>query len=166
MERQDTGLLLNPTNIKLHREYFKQMCSLIGINAIYRAPRENKHYNNEGELDTFFYEPKVVGCIFDEFPNQWTMKKLGWVTEMDEGTSLISVPYDLEKLQAGSIFIIPSGLDHAEGRLFRVLKMSNIAIYPASITCEIAPLWKNDFEKSQHNHTDNDFSLLVDEEDD
>lgn len=166
MDRKDTGILLNPTNIKLFRDWFKQMCDLDGLKVIYRAPREDKHYNNEGELDTFFYAPEIVGCIFDESPQQTTMKKLGWVAEADKGMSIIHVPYDTQKLQKGALFIIPSGIDNAEGRVFRVEKMSTIAIYPCSVACEIGPVWLNTFEESQHEHQDNDFSLLMDEEDD
>lgn len=36
------GILLND-NIKLHRIYFKEMCKLIGIKVVYRAPRPDKH---------------------------------------------------------------------------------------------------------------------------
>lgn len=165
MDKTDTGLLLNPVNIKLHRQYFKEMTRLLGINVIYRAPREDKHYNGHGELDTFYYEPQVVGCIYDEHPNQWTMKKLGWVAELDESTSVIHVPYDLPGLQAGALFIIPSALDHAAGRVFRVIKMSTITIYPASVACQIGPVYENTFEQSQLDHSDNNFNLLADDED-
>ena len=165
MDKVDTGLLLNPVNIKLHRQYFKEMTRLLGINVIYRAPREDKHYNGHGELDTFYYEPQVVGCIYDEHPNQWTMKKLGWVAELDESTSVIHVPYDLPGLQAGALFIIPSALDHAAGRVFRVIKMSTITIYPASVACQIGPVYENTFEQSQLDHSDNNFNLLADDED-
>ena len=94
------------------------------------------------------------------------MKKLGWATELDKGNSIIHVPYDLVKLQDGALFIIPSALDKAEGRLFRVIDMSTISIYPASIACEIGPVWKNTFEKSQHDHHDNNFNLLADDDED
>ena len=165
MEQKDTGILLNATNIKLHRQYFKEMCKLIGINVIYRAPRKDKHWNIHGELNSFYYEPVVVSCIFDEYPTQYTMKKLGWNAEQQTSTSLIHVPYDLKDLQSGALFIIPSAIDRAKGRVFRVIRMSTIAIYPASVTCEIAPVYENDFEPAQlHNFADNDFTLLATEE--
>lgn len=166
MDRVDTGLLLNPTNIKLQRKYFKEMTKLKGLQVIYRAPRENKHYNGYGELDSFYYEPIVVGCIYDEHPNQKTTRKLGWAVELDEGTSIIHVPYDLPGIQNGALFIVPSGLDKAEGRLFRVIDMSNVSMYPASIACRIEPVYENTFEQSQFDHSDNNFNLLADDEDD
>lgn len=78
MENFDTGILLNKRNIELNRLYFKQMVKLIGINVLYRAPRpEAKDYDLHGELDTLYYEPEVVGCIYNEHTDQKTMKKLG-----------------------------------------------------------------------------------------
>ena len=165
MENKDTGLLLDKQNITLQRKYFEELVRLKGINLIYRAPRENKSYNGYGELDAFFYEPKVVGCIFEDHPTQWTMKKLGWDSELQEDVSIIHVPYDTPKLQSGALFVVPSGLDNAEGRLFRVLRMSTISVYPASVACQIAPVWENAFEESQLNHKDNNFNLLKEEED-
>jgi len=164
MEANDTGFLLNPNNIKLHRIWFKQMCDAIGIKVLHRAPRADKHYNGSGELDSFYFEPEVVGCIFDEHPTIWTCRKLGWNSELQEDASIIHIPYDTKGIQVGSLFIVPSGIDHSVGRLFRVVRMSTISVYPASIACEIAPMWQSDFEKSQLDHKYSDFSLLADEE--
>ena len=50
MKSKDVGVLLNGNNIKLHRNYFKQMVKLIGINVIYRQPMENKTWDGYGEL--------------------------------------------------------------------------------------------------------------------
>lgn len=166
MENKDTGLLLDKQNIELQRFYFEELVRLKGINLIYRAPRENKEYNGYGELDTFFYDPIIVGCIYDEHPNQWTMKKLGWSSELQEEVSIVHVPYNTPRLQNGSIFIVPSGIDGAEGRLFRITKMSTICMYPASVACQIAPVWKNTFEEGQLDHQDNNFNLLKDKEGD
>lgn len=162
MEEQYTGLLLNPNNIKLHRKYFEQMTSMIGIQVLYRPPREGKTYNMYGELDTFYYEPMKVGCIFDEHPTIWTQKKLGWNTELNENSSIISVPYDLPNLQVGAIFIIRCGVDNSQGRVFRVIRMSTISIYPASVSCEIAPLMVNTSSPSLLDHKNDNGSLLAD----
>lgn len=162
MNEKDAGMLIN-SDALLHRQYFCEMCDLIGIKVIYRAPLPGKNYDNSGELDAFYAAPVVVGCIFDDHPNQWTMRKLGWVSEMQEDVSLIHVPYDLPGLQAGAIFIVPSGIDNAKGRVFRVLKMQVSMLYPSSVACQIAPLYTTTFERSQLRHDDNDFNLLKDE---
>jgi hypothetical protein len=135
--KKDFGLLLNP-NIKIHRSYFKQMVTLLGINCLYKAPLKNKDYDINTDLQTGYKPAITVGCIFEEHPNQKSLKKAGWVAELQEGSSIIHVPYDLPDLQVGALFEVPSGIDNSKGRVFRVISMSNIMIYPASITCEIA----------------------------
>ena len=161
MDKKDGGVLLNGNNIKLNRLYFKQTCKLIGIQVIYRAPMENKTWDGFGELDGSFYPPELIGCLFTEHPNQKTMKKMGWVAELQENSSIIEVPYDLKNLQIGALFIVPSGLDHAKGRVFKVIGMESIGVYPASILCEIAPVYENVFDRAQIQHTDNDMNLLL-----
>lgn len=164
MDNKDTGLLLNSNNIKLHRQWFKEMTKLLGIQVLYRAPRPNKHYDGYGELDSFYYSPELVGCIFDEHPTQRTMRKLGWNSELSDSNSIIHVPYDLKELQQGSLFIIPSGLDNSQGRVFKVVKMSTISVYPASIVCEIGPVWENSFEQSSLLFNASNFNLLTNDE--
>lgn len=163
MENIDTGLLLNKKNIELHRMWFKQFLALHGLNIIHRAPRPNKTYDGYGELDTFYFEPEKTSCIYDEHPNQKSMKKLGWNAELQDNPIIIHVPYDLKGLQAGSLFTLPSGLDKAEPRTFRVLQLSNIAIYPCSIACEVALEWKSDQPKSETvDFSKSNFNILVD----
>ena len=157
------GLLLNG-DIKLHRQWFKEMVKLHGINVIYRAVKPGKKWTSYAELDTNFESPTLEGCIFDEHPTQQTLKKMGWVSELQESSSIIHVRYDLPNIQVGCLFIIPSGLDNAQGRVFRVTKLTNSIVYPASITCELVPEYENTFNESLHDFTYNDFTLLEEEE--
>ena len=164
--RKDYGVLITP-EIKLHRQYFKEMVKLLGINCIYKAPLPNKKFDKHGDLKTGYQHGEVIGVIFQEHPDQKTLKKMGWVAELQENSSIIHVPYDLHDLQVGALFIIPSGLDQAEGRVFRVISMQNIMVYPASIACEIAPEYEDIDEPVIHE----DFShstttLLIDNEED
>ena len=76
---------------------------------------------------------------FDEHPTQQTMKKIGWVSELQKDSSLIHIAYDTPDIQQGALFIVPSGLDDGKGRLFRCVKLTNSIVYPASIACEIVP---------------------------
>ena len=163
MENFDTGILLDKENIKLHRMWFKQFLTLHGLNIIHRAPRPGKTYNGYGELDTFYSDPVQTACIYDEHPNQKSMKKLGWNAELQDNPIIVHVPYDLKDLQAGSLFIIPSGLDNTEPRMFRVIQLSNIAIYPCSIACELGLEWKTDQPKSEVNDfSTSNFNVLID----
>lgn len=160
---QKYGMLIN-SNAKLNRQYFREMCKLIGIYVIYRAPLEGKHYTTYNEIESNYAPPLLVGCIFDNHPDQTTLRKIGWVSELQEGSSIIHVDYDLPNLQQGALFIIPSGLDDGKGRLFRVVKLSNIMVYPASIACEIAPEYEDIFSpETSYDFTQQSTTLLNDE---
>lgn len=164
--KNNYGLLLNK-DIKLHRTYFNQMVKLLGIQCEYRAPLNGKLFNLQGDLETNYYQPEIVGCIFQDHPDQKTLKKMGWVAELQENSSIIHVPYDLPNLEVGALFSIPSGLDNAAPRVFRVISMQNIMIYPASIACEIAPEYISTEEKTNLiNFTENNFTVLLDNEED
>jgi hypothetical protein len=148
--------------------WFKQCVALHGINCKYKAPLKNKEYDAYGDLQTGYKPEIIVGCLFDEHPTQKSLKKAGWVAELQEGSSLIHVPYDLPDLQVGALFEVPSGLDDGKARTFRVIGLSNIMIYPASITCEIALEYESVDEQhlittAYENH---DMPLLIDREDD
>lgn len=166
--KTDYGFLLNKNNIQLHRSYFKEMVKLLGVNCKYKAPLPNKENDIHGDLQTGYMPEVIVGCLFEEHPNQKSLKKAGWVAELQEGSSMIHVPYDLQGLQVGALFEVPSGLDSGKGRLFRVISMSNIMIYPASIACEIALEYESNDE--QHlittAHEKEDMPLLIDREED
>lgn len=162
-ENRKYGLLIQPS-IKLHRQYFKEMCKLHGIYVLYRAPLKNKHYTTYAEIDSNFAPPIQIGCLFESHPDQRTTKKLGWVAELQEDASIIHVDYDLPDLQVGSLFIIPSGLDDGKGRLFKVIRMSTIMIYPASISCAIVPEYEDTLDPDTYNdYTDISFNMLQDE---
>lgn len=146
MSENKYGMLLHD-EIKLHRKYFHEMTQLLGIRVIYRAPKSGKHYTSWGEVSTNYEPPLLINCIFDEHPTQQTLKKMGWMSELSSSSSIIHVDYNLPGLQQWALFTIPSGLDHSKGRLFRVVKLTNSIVYPASVSCEIVPVYENDFEQ-------------------
>lgn len=163
MER-DYGILISPP-VELQRRYFKEMVTLRGVFCKYQYPLQNKQYTTQGELDTSYSDPIKVGCIFNENLDQKTAKKLGWNAELQDQMSVISVPYDLENLQVGCLFEIPAAFDGAEGRLFRVVEMYSIAIYPASITCRLVPEYKTTMERAETEmFVNTDFNLLNQED--
>lgn len=166
--RCDYGYLIRGSDIKLYRTWFKEMTRLHGINVVYKEPLKNKEYDNRGDLVSGYKPGIKIGCIFQEHPDQKSLKKMGWVAELQEGSSIIHVPYDLPGLQVGALFEVPSGLDVAKPRTFRVISMQNIMIYPASIACEIALEYESIDE--QHLVTaaseKEDMPLLIDQEGD
>lgn len=160
MQDSRYGQLLN-TNTKLARQYFREAVKLLGINVIYRAPYPGKHYTTYGEIDTNFEAPIMVGVLFYEHPSQKTLKKVGWVSELQEGSSLIEVDYDLPNLQKGALVIVPSGLDDGRGRLFRIISLQTSMVYPASVTCEIIPEYEDSVERpTDFDYSRNSFTLL------
>lgn len=164
-DEQRYGKLLTP-DMKIYRKYFEELVKLQGIQVVYWAPRKDKHYTIHGELFSNYQEPEVVGCIFDEYPDQKSMRKKGWVVELQEGSSLISVPYDLHDIQVGSLFAVPSGIDNTVGRLFKVTQLLNIMVYPSSITCEIVPEYESTTPSSKFNRQQQDFGFLAQEDPD
>ena len=152
MDNQKYGILITP-DARQWRQYFREMCKLIGIRGLYRSPKPGRKYTTYAEIDANYNPPLLVGCIFDEHPSQQTLRKMGWMSELDENSSFIHVDYDLPNLQQGSMFIVPSGLDDGNGRLFRVVKMATSMVYPASITCEIVPEYMNAFDETTYGLT-------------
>lgn len=159
------GLLINKEDILLQRNYFNELVTLLGVQVKHRAPRPDKHYTTYAEVKSNYFEPVTVGCIFSEHIDQKTMKKLGWNAELTTEAAVISVPYDLEGLQQGSLFYIPSAFDNTKDRLFRVVEISSIMIYPASLTCRLVPEYENTFSENLHDHKRNSFNLLRTEDD-
>ena len=165
METEKYGILLNK-DIKLHRQYFKEMVRLIGIYVLYRAPKPGKKYTTYAELESNYEQPILVGCIFNEHLPQQTLRKMGWMSELDESASAIDVSYDLPGLQQGALFIVPSGLDTGKGRLFKVTKLTNSIIYPASMTCQIVPEYIDTVDDTTaYNYTGETFTMLNEEKD-
>lgn len=160
---QKYGKLLTP-DIKLHRKYFDEMVKLLGIQVIYRAPRKDKHWTTYSEISSNYKEPLLIGCIFEEHPTQSTMKKRGWVSELQTDSSFIDIAYDTPDIQVGALFIVPSGLDDGKGRLFRCITMQNSMIYPAAITCEIVPEYENTNTLDNKDYQHSSFNLLNEEE--
>lgn len=163
MEQNKYGLLISP-DIKLNRFYFDEMVRLLGIYTSYRSLKAGRKWTTYGEIDANYNEPERLGCIFTEHPDQATLKKIGWVSELQQSSSLIHVPYDTPGLEVGCLFSIPGGLDNSEDRLFRCVSMSNIMVYPASITCEIVPEYKNTYSPSLNDFKHGSLNLLNDEE--
>ncbi len=80
---------------------------------------------------------------------------------------MIHVPYDTPNLEEGALFTVPSGLDDAEGRVFRVLHIENIMIYPASVACEIALEYEDiDDKVITTDFSKDNFTALKDNEED
>lgn len=160
------GILLND-DAKLYRTWFIEAAELQGIKLIYRTPLKEQVFDKYGEVDSPYSNPIITYGFFEDHPDQKTMKKMGWVAELQENSSFVHVRYDLPGLQIGSQFIVPSGLDNVPGRVFRVISMKAGMIYPASISCELALEYKDTSEKTEiYDFSQDTFTKLIDKEDD
>lgn len=160
---QKYGKLLTP-DIKLHRQYFNELVKLYGIQVRYLAPRHGKHWTNYSEIASNYMEPITIGCIFEEYPTTATTKKRGWVSELQENSSFIDVPYDTPDIQIGALFYVPSPFENSEDRLFRCVRMRTSMIYPAAVTCEIVPEFQNTYSSDNKDYKHSSFNLLNKEE--
>lgn len=71
------GKLINK-DAKLHRLWFKQMVDLLGIFCDYYAPLPGgKTFDFHGDLAASYAPPRKVGVIFQDHPDQKTLKKMG-----------------------------------------------------------------------------------------
>ena len=140
------------------------MCNLLGVKCQYRYPLANKQYTTQGELDTNYSIPFEVAGVFNEQITQRTSKRLGWNAEAMTDSAIIHLPYDLEGLQVGCLIDIPSAFDNTPDRTFRIVELSAIQIYPASIACRIVPEYRNTMERSEVEFFENsNFNLLNEE---
>ena len=137
------GFMYNEQDIKLQRAWFKEMCDMYGVMVQYYAPLPDKHWTTYSEIKSNYHEPQRISAMYNEIVDQRTMKLLGWVAELGKDETIISVPYDLEGLQVGALFMLPSAIDGAEGRLFRATMLSTYPIYPASVTCRLVLEYKD-----------------------
>ena len=161
----DYGILFHESDIKLHRKYFAEMVKLWGVQAIYYAPKSTLHYTTYGEIDSNYYEPQKIGVLFNEHPDQKTMKLMGWDYQQDTQVALITVPYDTPHIQVGALFMFPAAVDGGEPRMFRVSKMKTSMIYPSGVTCECVPEYKDNFDKADFSFKNSGVNLLNREED-
>lgn len=167
MNESDTGLLLNRDDILLQRVFFQNMLELRGIKVGYYVPRKDKHYSGASELETNYKERISIKCIFEEHPTQKTMRKLGWNSEQTEAKPIIQIPYDTPEIQFGCLIEVPAGIDNAPPRLFKVTRISNIAVYPANLICELSPVILSSIPSSQvTDFTKSDFTLVREASDD
>lgn len=135
-------------DLEIFRYYFEEALDLYGIAARYYQLKPNCHFTVAGELSANYFDPIKCRILFDQVPKVSTLKKLGWVTELDQAASLIHVAFDLPGLAFGSLFEIKDPLAPDRGRLFRVTKMQTSILYPASVTCQIVPVLGTDIEET------------------
>jgi len=87
LDESKYGILLKK-DAKIIRQYFRESVKLIGIHVLFRAPKPGAKWTTYAEIDTNFEPPIKIGCIFHDHPDQRTLKKMGWMSELNENSSL------------------------------------------------------------------------------
>lgn len=134
-------------DLEIQRYYFDEACDFYGIPARYFQVKPGMHWTVAGEMSSNFFDPIKTRPIFDEAPKVSTLKKLGWVPELNEEVPpLAHLSFTLPGLQVGCLLEVKDPLAVDKGRMFRITKMKTGIIYPASVTCQIVPIVGSDTE--------------------
>lgn len=126
------------SDAEIFRKYFKECLDLYGIPSLFFQKKETiKDFTTLGEMKNNYYDPIETHVIFESTPQVRTLKKLGWVTELDKEQPIVHVEYNLPGISRGCVFKIKDPISLTDGRLFRITKMSTGILYPASISCQL-----------------------------
>lgn len=135
-------------DLLIFRRHAEEVLDLYGIPARYYQPKPGHHWTVAGEISANYFDPIPTRVLFDQVPTVSTLKKLGWVTELDTGASLIHVAYNTPGIAFGALYEVKDPLTPDTGRLFRVTKLSVGILYPAMVTCQIVPVVGEDPEET------------------
>lgn len=132
--------LLNRSDSTIFRDYFKEMCKLIGISVTYQYI-EKREITIHSEDNSTLSQPIRLDILLDEHPKLDTLNKLGWLSELNEQHPMIvHLPYDTPNLTVDARITIESIDGLARPRVYRITRIKNDLEYPESYTCTIAPV--------------------------
>ena len=143
------------------RYYLNEMLDMYGIAAKYYQLKPGCHFTVAGELSANYFDPIDTRVMFDQVPKVSTLKRLGWVTELDQAASLIHIPFDTPGICVGAVFSIRDPLAPDSGKLFRVSKLQTGIIYPICVTCQIVPVVGTEPEETLKPY-EGDKSIFID----
>lgn len=146
---------------RIFKFYAKEALEMYGIPSEYYQCKPGRTFTTLGELKACYYDPVRTKVIFDQAPQVRTLKKLGWVTELDAQQPIVHVMFDLPGLEVGCLFNIKDPLTIDSGRMFRITKMSTGILYPATVTCQIVAIMGDEIEETT-NPYDGSESIFLD----
>lgn len=128
---------------------FKEMAALIGINCRYQFI-VNKQIDSSSEIEGDFSDPISMDIILDNYPQQKTLRRLGWFSEDSEDKPIIAcLPIDTPNLQRGCRILIKGALV-GDWKTFRITSISNIMLFPESFTVKLAPEFESLMQTNLH----------------
>lgn len=151
--------LLTQEDATVYRGFFREMCELLGQTVQYQYPLNvNKTIHSEPNIE--LSDPIRLDIIFNENPTVDTLRKHGWVTEINGSLPVIAqIPYDAPGLARYARITIPPVGNVMRERIFEVTAISTILEYPDCWTVRLVPVYdsykeKNDYANSNVEYLD------------
>lgn len=158
-------------DLEIMRRQMDEALELYGLAARYYQLKDKKaRFTTAGELSSRYFDPVDTRVIFEQAPKVTTLKKLGWVTELDQASQLLHASFNLPGISFGALFEIRDPLNQTSGRFFRVTKLQVGILFPSFVTCQIVPVVNDQpdetvqpYEGSRHVFLDDDPSKIIEE---
>ena len=146
------GLLTNE-DAEIYRGFFREMCELLGQTVLYQYPlNTNKTIHSEPNIE--LSDPIRLDIIFNENPTVDTLRKHGWVTEINGSLPVIAqVPYDIPGLARYARITIPPVGNVMRERIFEITAISTILEYPDCWTVRLVPVYNSYKEKNNYSNS-------------
>lgn len=136
--------LLNRNDSTIFRHYFKEMAKMIGITVIYQYPIDMQFSIYAEENPKGFSEEIKMDIIFEENPKVTTLRKYGWVSNLDEDKPyMATLPYDAKNLCKGCRITIVPPEPLASKNVFVITDIKANLEFPDSWVCKLAPVFFN-----------------------
>ena len=152
--------LLTQDDSTLYRGWFKEVSKLRGFSVGYQYPLgTDKTIHSEPNIR--LSEPENIDIIFNENPTVDTLRKLGWVSELNDQKPIIAqLPFDTPHLARYARIIIPPFLEiNSRSRVFQITNMKTIIEFPDCWTVSLVPVFDsyqddNEYIDSNNNYID------------
>ena len=132
--------LLNRSDSKIFRRYFREMCKLIGIQVYYQFVKKQEmtiHSEDNSDLSL----PMPLNIIFDENPNIDTLNALNWLTEIGQQQPVIAnLSLNTPHISVNARITVESIDGTKRPRIFRITKIQSDLEYPDAYTCALVPV--------------------------
>lgn len=133
------------------------MAELLGQTVMYQYPLTfDKTIHSEPNIE--FSDPVRLDIIFNENPTVDTLRKHGWVTEINGSLPVIAqVPYDTPHLARYARITIPPVGNIMRERIFEVTEISTFLEYPDCWTVKLAPVYNSIKETNDYSDKNIDY---------
>lgn len=143
------GLLVRDDS-RIFRGYFSEMCKLHGISVAYQYVVKSD-MTIHSEDNSYLSSPIRIDILFDQQPSVDTLKRLGWVTELNTLQPIvINMPYNTPNLTVNARITIQSIDGTPRPRVFKITTIQSDLEYPDAYTCSVVPVADQSYQKNQY----------------